>query len=67
MTDKQLIEMINNIRKYCEYEDGCGKCKFYSKYSGMYICQITYLLGNMTRIPSAWDMNRIEKIIGEQK
>ena len=61
MTDKQIIETLENIKHYCTISDH-GKCRF--RYSdGCQLIGIARILGLST--PNTWNINEIERIISE--
>ena len=62
MTDKQIIETLNNIKKHCKGRD-CENCSFYTSDIEKYRCQIMLIVKKMLITPSEWDMKEIERII----
>lgn len=73
MTDKQIIDTLQNIRTECRNRethnviwDMCKGCPFCtSDERGDDRCQITWLLGNLSSEPRYWSMEKIERIINE--
>lgn len=71
MTDKQIIETLENIKMYCRFhlavEYDCRGCRFYRNTASerKNHCQLTALIGNMTSDPKDWCMKTLERIINE--
>ena len=67
MTDKQIIETLRNIKEYCGDSKVCNGCHFgdYRKCNGELSCQINELFKRLAILPSAWDMEEIERIIND--
>ena len=61
MTDKQIIETLRNIKKYCK-EDTCEGCKFNTSYRE---CQIQNIIHLLNGDPAYWEIEKIERIINE--
>lgn len=71
MTDKQIIETLKNIKRYCNIRlcEECAGCKFILKEkddeSG-WSCQIRQLTYQLAKhMPRNWDMEKIERIINK--
>ena len=64
MRKKQVIDMLNSMRKACAdrystcqemKEDGVDNCKYYSEEHGC-------ALGNLGKVPTAWEDEDIQRI-----
>ena len=62
MTDKQLIETLENIKAYCSTRD-CVRCKFQFFLNEKEQCQVGMLGKELCTTPSYWDMTDKERII----
>ena len=62
MTDKQIIEMLNNIKTYCRHRD-CYDCTFEFSKTSNSCCQIMLLVKEMSVTPSQWDIEEIERLV----
>lgn len=60
MTDKQFIETLKNIKKYCK-ESICVKCKFNHEIRSE--CMLVLLCTELGKVPENWNIEEIEKII----
>ena len=65
ITDKQIIETLKNIKKYCESnnKNSCSSCKFKKENRFGYSCQLCDLSFEISQSPSHWNINDIERII----
>ena len=62
MTDKQIINTLRNIQKYCEKRGAtCTDCIFDK---GHY-CKIQKIGQQLNDAPYEWDMEEIERIIND--
>ena len=65
MTDKQIIETLKNIHKYC-LKTECPNCVFnYSIGEDYSLCQIEKLVARLYGIPRNWNIEIIEEILSE--
>lgn len=68
MTDKQLIETLENIKEYCS-DRKCVECEFCNKNRIHFynekptFCQIKALAGELNRCPENYHISTIEEII----
>lgn len=62
MTDKQIIETLNNIKAHCRGRE-CENCTFKTSDKEKYCCQITLIVKEMSTTPSQWDMEEIERLV----
>ena len=62
ITDKQIIEILKNIKGYCMHNTDCYNCKFVDKRDE---CQIFKLSEVLNFLPCDWDIKKIEEIINE--
>lgn len=77
MTDKQFIETLRNIQKYCR-SITCDCCKLSVKFNPNYdnnfklvngsfsnVCGIERIINNLNYGPDWWDINKIERLLKE--
>lgn len=65
MTDKQIIETLENIRHFC-IKDSCLHCKFkLVDEMGEVRCQIKMLASSMNTSPNVWNIDRITEVINK--
>jgi hypothetical protein len=61
MTDKQIIETLENIKHFCNVTDH-QSCRFNYE-NGCQLIDIVRVLGLST--PNSWNLEEIERIINE--
>lgn len=65
-TDEKFIEWLSEISVHCFMQLNCKCCRFYhaeADPSGEYCCVIRSLATRLSKAPSEWNMEVIERII----
>lgn len=63
MTDKQIIETIKNISRYCGRQQNCETCMF--NYGVNKSCQIRDIVKELSLVhyPASWNFKEIERLV----
>lgn len=65
MTDKQIIETLENVREFC-IKSSCLDCRFNLAVDrGGVDCQFKMLASSMNISPNMWDIDKITKVINK--
>ncbi|MBQ2658086.1 MAG: hypothetical protein IJF87_05905 [Erysipelotrichaceae bacterium] len=77
MTDVEILNIIIEMKRKCSsrqfgnpfVDDPCDECPFYTigARKNKKHCQLSALFGNLSSNPYAWDVNKINGILAEER